>query len=227
MDRCMNSCWTALAALMMAGGLGLAAQAQIAASSNGPIDITADSATVVNSTCEATWIGAAEALQGDSRLRANQIKAFGKKKPAGASSKGAGGAADPGDCGATERIEADGNVFYVTPDQVAHGDRAVYNADADQIVMTGNVIVVQNGKNVVRGDKMIIQVSTRHVTIDSDAKGRGTPGRVRGVFYPNQPGAPGSLPASQKASGQKAAGQAAPAQAAPVQAAPAQAAPAQ
>src|SRR5271156_6821618 len=196
MDRCMNSCWTTSArtavALLMAGGLGVAAQAQIAPSSNGPIDITADNGTLVNSTCEATWSGAAEALQGTPRLRANVIKAYLKKKgPAVAVQSAASapaGAANPSDCGATQRIEADGNVFYVTPDQVAHGDHAVYNADADQIVMTGNVIVVQ-GKNVVRGDKMTIHVATRLVTIDSTAQGRGSPNRVRGVFYPNQPGA--------------------------------------
>lgn len=185
--------------LALAGGFGATAHAQLAAQSNGPIDITADNGTLVNSTCEATWSGAAEALQGNSRLRANTIKAFLKKKPppaAGqpsAAQSGPGGAANPSDCGATERIEADGNVFYVTPDQVAHGDHAVYSADADQIVMTGDVIVVQ-GKNVVRGDKMIIHVSTREVTIISNAQGRGIPNRVRGVFYPNQPGAPGAGP---------------------------------
>jgi len=199
--------WRAAAAgLALAGGFGLVAQAQIAPTSNGPIDITADSATVVNSTCDATWSGAAEALQGNSRLRANVIKAHLKKKPPGAAGQTAGGAGSPSDCGGTERIEADGNVFYVTPDQVAHGDHAVYTADADQIVMTGNVIVVQGGKNVVRGDKMTIHVSTREVTIDSVAQGRGTPGRVRGVFYPNTPGAPGS-----GAPGSEAPGSAAPA----------------
>ena len=183
---------------MLAGGLGFTAHAQLAPSSNGPIDITADNGTLVNSTCEATWSGAAEALQGNSRLRANVIKAFLKKKAPGAASQsapaGPAGGANASDCGATQRIEADGNVFYVTPDQIAHGDHAVYNADADQIVMTGNVIVVQNGKNVVRGDKMTIHVATREVTIDSIAQGRGVPGRVRGVFYPNTPGAPGSAP---------------------------------
>jgi len=193
--------WRAAAAgLALAGGFGLVAQAQIAPSSNGPIDITADNGTLVNTTCEATWSGAAEALQGNSRLRANVIKAYLKKKPAvsspGQTAGGPAGAANPSDCGATQRIEADGNVFYVTPDQVAHGDHAVYNADTDQIIMTGNVIVVQGLKNVVRGDKMTIHVQTREVTIDSIAQGRGTPGRVRGVFYPNTPGAPGSAAAA-------------------------------
>ena len=197
--RLMKTSLALLAGAALAGCLGLAAQAQIAPSSNGPIDITADNGTLVNSTCEATWSGAAEALQGNSRLRANTIKAFLKKKAPGAAGQtapaGPGGAANPSDCGATQRIEADGNVFYVTPDQVAHGDHAVYNADADQIVMTGNVIVVQ-GKNVVRGDKMTIHVATREVTIDSVAQGRGAPGRVRGVFYPNQPGSPGLGPSA-------------------------------
>jgi lipopolysaccharide export system protein LptA len=195
----MNT-WRALAAgAALAGCLGVAAQAQIAPSSNGPIDITADNGTLVNSTCEATWSGAAEALQGTSRLRANVIKAYLKKKAPGAAGQsapaGPAGAANPSDCGATQRIVADGNVFYVTPDQIAHGDHAVYNADADQIVMTGNVIVVQ-GKNVVRGDKITIHVSTREVTIDSVAQGRGAPNRVRGVFYPNQPGTPGLVPSA-------------------------------
>src|SRR5580658_10413385 len=56
--------------------------AQLAAGSNsGPIDITADNGTFENATCTSTWSGAAEVLQGDSRLRADQIKAFLKVKP--------------------------------------------------------------------------------------------------------------------------------------------------
>jgi lipopolysaccharide export system protein LptA len=187
--RVFRGCGFAAAAVLAVVAIGVAgpAGAQLAPSSSAPIDITADNGTLTNATCEATWSGAAEALQGTSRLRANVIKAYLKKKPPGANGQL--------DCGATDRIEADGNVFYVTPDQVARGDHAVYTADNDQIVMTGNVIVVQ-GKNVVRGDRMTIKVATREVELDSAAKGRGTPGRVRGVFYPNQPGAPGSTPAA-------------------------------
>jgi lipopolysaccharide export system protein LptA len=179
------------------------AQAQISPTSNGPMDISADNSTFVNSACESTWSGSAEVLQGTSRLRASEIRAFFKKKPGGAasgpSSKQAGGPVGglPGgpqsNCGATERIEAEGDVFYVTPDQVARGDRAVYTADDDQIVMTGNVIVKQ-GENVLHGDRLVIHVATREAHMESNAKGRGTPNRVRGVFYPNQPGAPGAAP---------------------------------
>ncbi|HVN01666.1 MAG TPA: LptA/OstA family protein [Caulobacteraceae bacterium] len=186
----MKSLLAAAVAAALAAG---AAQAQIAPHGNGPIDITADNGTLVNATCEATWSGSAEALQGSSRLRANVIRAFLKKKPPAPGGAAPSAGSVQTDCGATQRIEADGDVFYVTPDETARGDHAVYDADSDQIVMTGNVIVVQ-GKNVVHGDKMTIWVQTRQVQIDSAAKGRGAPGRVRGVFYSNQPGAPGSAP---------------------------------
>ena len=184
----------ALAAVAVgAGAQGIATQ------SSAPMDISADSSTFVNNACESTWSGSAEVLQGTTRLRAAVIRAFFKKKPAGASGPSASGPAAAGlpggpqsNCGATERIEAEGDVFYVTPDQTAHGDRAIYTADNDQIVMTGNVIVVQ-GKNVIHGDRLTIHVATREAQMESHAQGRGTPNRVRGVFY-QQPGAGGAAP---------------------------------
>lgn len=198
---------TSQAHLMGACAVGLvlaaaafAAEAQgIAPQSSGPMDISADNGTFVNSACESTWSGSAEVLQGTSRLRANTIRAFFKKKPGGDDAPRGGGAAAAGlpggpqsNCGATERIEAEGDVFYVTPDQNARGDRAIYTAENDQIVMTGNVIVVQ-GKNVIHGDRLTIHVATREAQMESHAQGRGTPNRVRGVFY-QQPGAGGAAP---------------------------------
>ena len=56
--------------------------------------------------------------------------------------------------------------------------------------MTGDVIVAQ-GKNVARGDKLTIKVSTKQFTMESNATGAGTPNRVRGVFYPKNGGSTG------------------------------------
>lgn len=180
---------TALALALASAGYSVPARAQFQPQSNGPIDITADEAEVANATCVTTWRGSAEALQGTSRLRAKVITAY--LKP-----KGPPGANGQANCGATDRIVADGDVYYVTPTQVARGDHAVYSSEAGQIVMTGNVIVVQ-GLDVAHGDRLTIDVNTRVAHMDSAAKGLGTPGRVRGVFYPNQPGGPGApTPAS-------------------------------
>lgn len=174
---------TTVVALIVLVACGTA-RAQIETKSNAPIDITANEAEVVNSKCLAIWRGAAEALQGDTRLRANIITVHEAVK-----SKGGDGQQT---CGATQSVVADGNVYYVTPTQNARGDHAVYTASHDQIVMTGDVIVVQ-GNNVARGDKLVIKVSTKQFTMESRATGAGQRKRVRGVFYPdrqNQGGAP-------------------------------------
>ncbi len=182
------------AAALTAGAQGIAPQ------SNGPMDISADNGTFVNAACESIWSGSAEVLQGTTRLRANEIRAFFKKKPPGPGGAAAQGGGPVGgmpggpqsNCGGTERIEAQGDVYYVTPDQNARGDHATYTADNSLIVMTGNVIVVQ-GKNVIHGDRLTIHVDTREAQMESEARGRGNPNRVRGVFY-QQPGSAGLAP---------------------------------
>lgn len=171
----------AMTAAALCAALAGAARAQVDTRSSAPIDITANEAEVVNSKCVAIWRGAAEALQGQTRLRADTISVYSTPK--------AGGAPGQPACGGTDRIVADGSVYYVTPDRNARGDHAVYAAGADEIVLTGNVIVVQ-GQDVARGDKLTIRISTREARMES-ASGGGGPHRVRGVFYPNRP-APGA-----------------------------------
>jgi len=171
----------AIAALAGAWATGAIAQPSlgggVVVDSTAPIDITADEAEVIQSKCVAIWRGAAEALQGKTRLRADTITVYSKVKAA--QGKGQAG------CGGTDRIEADGNVYYVTPQQNARGDHAVYSQSADQIVITGNVVVVQ-GDNVARGDRLVIKVSTREAKMESNVRGARKQGRVRGVFYPSQ-----------------------------------------
>jgi lipopolysaccharide export system protein LptA len=153
------------------------ASAQVDTKSKAPIDITADEAEVTNSKCLTIWRGAAEAVQDKARLRADTITVY-------STPKGAGADGQPS-CGETQRIVAEGHVYYVTQQQNVRGDHAVYSQAADQVVITGNVIVVQ-GNDVARGDKLTLNVATRDAKMESAAAGVGKPGRVRGVFYPKQ-----------------------------------------
>ena len=73
----------------------------------------------------------------------------------------------------------------MTPDQNARGDHAVYSQGRDEIVITGDVVVVQ-GLNVARGAKLTIKVSTHEATMSAAAAGPGKSGRVRAVFYPDK-----------------------------------------
>ena len=180
-----------LAALGVTLGLVLAAggaQAQLSANSSAPVDITADEGEVISSRCLSIWRGNAEALQDNSRLRARIINVYASPKP--------GGGEGLGRCGATERLEAEGEVYYVTPEQTVRGDRATYTASTDTIVMTGNVIAVQGGKSVARGDRLTVQVKSGQMQMETNVKGRGRPGRVRGVFYPEEKPAATPRPAA-------------------------------
>ena len=184
----MTRCTVAFPGMMAAALAGVApACAQVGTRSNAPIDITANEAEVINSKCLAIWRGAAEALQGDTRLRANTISVYSVPK--------GGGANGQTSCGGTDRIVADGQVYYVTPTQNARANHAVYSQTADQIVLTGDVIVVQ-GNDVARGDRLTIQVSTKEARMESTATGPGKAGRVRAVFYPDKSTQQGAAPST-------------------------------
>lgn len=156
----------ALAASLLGAGV---AQAQL--DPRAPLDITADASEVINSQCLSSWSGAVEALQGRTRLRADEVRIYNLKRGDG--------------CGANDRMEATGQVYFVTPERTVRADNAVYQFGSETITLTGGVIVVQ-GKSVVRGDRMVINTRTGQASMVSATKGRNKPGRVRGVFYPNE-----------------------------------------
>ena len=160
-----------LAATVAVGVLfgGGAALAQL--DPRAPIDITADSSEVIQSQCQSTWSGAVEALQGRTRLRADSVRMYSQKK---------------GDtCGASDRMEATGQVYFVTPERTVRADAAIYSFGGESITLSGNVIVVQ-GRSVVRGDRLVINTRSGQAQMSSGVTGRNKAGRVRGVFYPNQ-----------------------------------------
>lgn len=177
------------AGLALVGGLfiGSPALAQLAQNSDAPVDITADELEVLNTQCLATYKGAAEALQDTVRLRADVLKIFYKAGAAKSAAKGGLG----GSCGSElDHMEAVGSVYYVTPQQRVRGDAALYDAAADTITITGDVVAV-NGQNVLRGSKLVIKIATNDAQMQS---GNGKAGRVRTVIYPNQKPA-GAAPA--------------------------------
>lgn len=169
-----NELRRAAAVTVILAGIAASASAQINGNSKAPIDITANEAEVLSAKCLTTWRGSAEALQEKTRLRADTITVHARQR--------GGGANGQPDCGPTERIEAVGHVFYVNPDQNARADRAVYTAGSNQVVMTGNVIVVQ-GNDVARGERLTLDTVTHEAKMEA---GGGAGGRVRAVIYPDK-----------------------------------------
>lgn len=107
--------------------------------------------------------GRAELTQGDSRIRADRVE----------------GTIANGDLA---RVEATGNVYFVTPDQTIRGDRAVYTPADDTIVLTGDVILTQ-GENVMTGGRLVYNTRTEAAQMEG-----GSGNRVQGVFYPESSG---------------------------------------
>ncbi|SFJ48125.1 LptA/OstA family protein [Caulobacter sp. UNC279MFTsu5.1] len=180
---------TAIALSLLSGpallaGFGGAAMAQTTAgggnNSSAPVDISADEQEVINSQCKTIFRGAVEVLQDKARMRAATMTVYNRRKTPGKNSSPTGN----NDCGDVDRVEADGNVFYVTPEQTVRGDHAVYDYATDTIVVTGDVVAVQ-GQDVARGDRMTIKTKTNDVKMESNATGRGKT-RVRAVLYPDQ-----------------------------------------
>jgi len=186
---------TLVAGLALLGGVGLSMAAHAQGRSGplsgngGPVDISADELEVVNAEHRAIWKGNVEAKQGESRMRTPLLNVFFGEKEGAAASAPAGGVAGQ-NWGAIERMEAEGPVYYVTPTQQARGDHGTYIAATDTITLTGNVVVAQD-KNVLQGEKLVIETKTGRSTMVSTAKGRNASGRVRGVFYPNSSNAAG------------------------------------
>ena len=152
------------------------AAAQLASRSDAPVDITADEFEVLNGQCQGIWRGKAEALQDTTRLRADVLKIFYKTGPA---KPGGSGSA----CGDMDRMEAQGSVYYVTPQQKVRSDAAVYEAGSTTITLIGNVVAVE-GNNVLTGDRMVFNTQTGSGQMQGSSKGGKT--RPRGVFYPSQ-----------------------------------------
>ena len=173
---------TAVLAIGLLAGpmsLGSAQAQQLGPNAKGPVDIAADELEVQNKACTSTWSGKAEALQGEACLRADKIKATFEPKA------GASGATGTGACGDLIRMEAQGSVYYVTSkDQRVRGDAATYDAGAETVTVTGDVIAVQ-GQNVLRGTKMVFNTQTGEGHMAGGGTGRNQQSRPRGVFYPS------------------------------------------
>ena len=186
MNRWMAPAAIALSLLGGQATLGGAVMAQTTTAGGGndssaPVDISADEQEVITSQCKTIFRGAVEVLQDKARMRASTMTVYNRRKTPGKASSAPGG---NNDCGDVDHVEADGNVFYVTPEQTVRGDHAVYDYSTDTIVVTGDVVAVQ-GQDVARGDRMTIKTKTNDVKMESNATGRGKT-RVRAVLYPDQ-----------------------------------------
>lgn len=161
-----------------------------------PIKIEAASLELRDKKKEATFAGNVKVVQGDTILQSKTLVVFydSKDQPDGAAKPGKNAkssasakmtAAEPGPGGASSirRLEARGGVVVTQKDQVVTGDTAIFDTRTNQVTMVGKVVLTK-GKDVLRGDRLVVNMTTGVSRVESDS------GRVQGLFQASGQGNP-------------------------------------
>jgi lipopolysaccharide export system protein LptA len=150
-----------------------------------PIQIESTSLEVRDKESVATFSGNVHVIQGDTHMQSATLKVFyeqeskqgGKPgaKPAAATRPAQ--AATPGPAGQQQiqKLEALGGVVVTQKDQRATGDVGIFDTKTNSVTLKGNVVVSQ-GQNVLKGDRLIVNLETGVSRMESST------GRVQGVF---------------------------------------------
>jgi lipopolysaccharide export system protein LptA len=172
----------AAAAFAATAAFAPAANAQIS-ENGGPVSYSADNLQYFDADHRLVLTGNVDIVQNDARLRANQITLYFSRSTAPANANGGQSGSGGLGSGDIQRMLAEGDVYYVRPQQSARGNRADYETASDSVTFSGNVVVASE-ENVIRGETMVLQIGTRQ-TVIRPQNGQ----RVRGVFVPRH-GAP-------------------------------------
>jgi len=154
-----------------------------------PIQIEAASLEMRDKKKEATFSGNVKVVQGDTTMTAKSLVVFydsgGSAAAPAPAAKGAKNApiqaAQPGPGGSSSirKLEARGNVVVTQKEQVVTGDSAIFDTRANLITMAGGAgsqVVLTQCKNVLRGDRLLVDMTTGVSRVESDS------GRVQGLF---------------------------------------------
>jgi lipopolysaccharide export system protein LptA len=155
-----------------------------------PIDIESDVLVVHDAKKYATFKGNVKAVQGATTLRARELDVH--YVGSGGDSITGGGATQPAGVGLGEesgtqisQIEARGDVIINSDkDQTTTSDWALYDVPTQMVTVGGNVVLTQ-GRNVLKGDRLIIDLKTgesRFENQDQTVAG----GRIRALFVPGE-----------------------------------------
>src|ERR1700712_3121474 len=148
-----------------------------------PIQIEAASLEMRDKVKEATFSGNVKVVQGDTVMTSKSLVVFydGGNAPGtpAAKTKAAppmqSATPGPGGNSAVRRIEAKGSVVVTQKDQIVTGESAIFDTRANLITMLGGVVLTQC-KNVLRGDRLMVNMTTGGSRVGTDAR------KVQGLF---------------------------------------------
>ena len=142
------------------------AMGQALGSGEGPVDISADDFEAFDAQGMGVYTGDVNVVRGDVRLRADRLEAYYVRRETGGPE--------------LRRIVAEGEVFYITPNEIARGDRGAYDLVNEVIELTGSVVLTQ-GCNVSTGAYLHAELNSGVARLEGGQQNGA--GRVRSVFF--------------------------------------------
>jgi lipopolysaccharide export system protein LptA len=173
-----------------------------------PVKIESARLEVRDKEKKATFAGDVHLTQGDVTLTCKTLIVFYEQNAAPnaanpssarvASTQPTAGPPGPGGQSQIRRLEAIGDVVVVQKEQTATGNTGTFDMKTNTITLEGNVVVTQ-GMNVVRGERMVVDMTTGVSRVEPSKGGHG---RVEGLFLPGSAKDPtGSIGAPPKDGG--------------------------
>jgi lipopolysaccharide export system protein LptA len=147
-----------------------------------PVHIEAATLEVRDKDKVATFSGDVKVRQGDTGMRSKSLMVFYEQGGDGGAKGKTMQAASPGPGGQQKikRLEAHGGVVVTQKEQTASGDTGIFDMQANTVTLTGHVVMTQ-GKNVLRGDRLVVDLTSGISRVESGKNGQG---RVQGLFVP-------------------------------------------
>lgn len=148
-----------------------------------PVQIDAATLEVRDKDKVATFSGDVKVKQGDVMLRCKSLLVYYDQDGSPNNLK----TAQPGPGGQQQirKLEAKGSVVVTQKDQTATGELATFEMRTNTVTLAGNVLVTQ-GQNVLRGDRLVVDLTSGVSRVESGKAGQG--GRVQGLFLPGGSG---------------------------------------
>ncbi len=152
-----------------------------------PVHIESATLEVRDKQKQATFSGDVRVKQGDTGLRCKSLVVFYEQDGETADQNKTLQAATPGPGGEQriKRLEAHGGVVVTQKEQTATGDLGIFDMKANTVTLTGNPVVMTQGQNVLRGEKLVVDLTSGVSRVESSKGGQG---RVQGLFQPGTTG---------------------------------------
>lgn len=140
-----------------------------------PVHIEAATLEVRDKQKQATFSGDVRVKQGDTGLRCKSLVVFYEQSGAPTDAGKSLQAASPGPSGEQriKRLEARGGVIVTQKDQTATGELGIFDMKSNTVTLTGNPVIMTQGQNVLRGGKLVVDLTSGVSRIEAGKSGQG------------------------------------------------------